>query len=335
MKTKKRKQKNNGKIIFYVVLLFIFGFIFFQFFQKQNSQKIASENTLQLGVYNPLTEPQETPKINEPDKPVGRPTKSPISPDGKPKCEHDNGQKIGDNCTCSHTVIICENYKCKGIDSERSTAENPLGCESADSFGLCDLGFSEGDGSYCVAKPIVYLYPEKPTFIDVQVISTGQVVISDPLYPSDGWKQVLAYPNGNLSYQGKQYRELFYETDVDDFQKPKNGINISRDEIEPKLQKILTVLGLNEFERSEFMDFWVPILKTQQKPYIQFSLIQGEAKAEIDTVIIEPKPDTFIEILVYFKPLEKPFEGPKLEISSTPSRIGFTAVEWGGVLDNK
>jgi len=338
MKTKKQKQKKIGRIIFLAIILSLASFTFFQISQTQNSQKIASENTLQLGVFNPFTEESTvTPMENEPNKPVGRPTKSPISPEGKPWCEHDNGQKIGDNCTCSHTVIICENYKCKGIDSEKSNPEkNPLGCESADSFGLCDLGFSEGDGSYCVAKPIVYLYPEKPTFIDVQVISTGQVVISDPLYPTDGWKQVLAYPNGDLSYQGKQYRELFYETDVDDFQKPTNGINISKENIEPELKRILTRLGLNEFERSEFMDFWVPILKNQDKPYIQFSLITGKAKAEIDTVIIEPKPDTSIEILAYFKPLDTPFQGSTLILPENPPvRAGFTAVEWGGIIDDK
>lgn len=334
MKTKKRKQKNNGKIIFYIILFLLLGFTIFQFFQEQDSQKIASDKALQLGTFQPNTETVPTEKINNPV--VGRPTRSPLAPDGRPWCEHDNGQKIGDNCTCSHTVIICENYKCKGIDYERSNPEkNPLGCDSADSFGLCDLGFAEGDGSYCVAKPIIYLYPEFPTAIDVAVKSTGHVVISDPLYPENGWKGVLAYPNGNLSYQGKQYRELFYETDVDDFQKPKNGINISRKNIDKELSAILTKLGLNEFERKEFTDFWVPILENQEKPYIQFSLITGKAKEEIDKVIIDPKPDTFIEILAYFKPLDKPFEGPKLEISSTPSRIGFTAVEWGGVLDNK
>jgi hypothetical protein len=193
----------------------------------------------------------------------------------------------------------------------------------------------DGTGVFCIGKPIIYLYPEVPTYTDIKIETIGNIFVSDPIYPEGGWKNVLAYPNGNLVYEGKQYRELFYETDVEDFQKPTNGLTISKENVEDELNRILTQLGLNRWERSEFLEYWVPILQKQDKPYVQFSLIQGKAKNEIDKVIINPKPDTFIEVLAYFKPLDKPFQGPTLILpSKPPKRIGFTAVEWGGVVDN-
>jgi hypothetical protein len=50
-------------------------------------------------------------------------------------------------------------------------------------------------------------------------------------------------------------------------------------------------------------------------------------------VNISPKPDTFIEILVYFKPLKQQIPLAPLILPVTPKRIGFTAVEWGGTID--
>jgi len=50
-------------------------------------------------------------------------------------------------------------------------------------------------------------------------------------------------------------------------------------------------------------------------------------------LIIEPKPDTLIRTIFYFKPINEKteIEEPTIE---TPERIGFTVVEWGGLLDN-
>ena len=87
-------------------------------------------------------------------------------------------------------------------------------------------------------------------------------------------------------------------------------------------------------EQKEFLDFWVPRLKNLHSPYILFSVIDTNEKKRIDDLIISPKPDTFISFLAYFKPLSIPYSDlPSLQLQQAPERKGFTAVEWGGILD--
>lgn len=340
---KKRKQTYKGNSIKKNILLFLLAIgilLLISFIAKKTDTRIsqiAQTDSLQLGTFHPSNAPLPT-KTSTTKAPTV--TKKPLTPTVEPTpgtCAHDIGRKIHHpDCLCYHYKVQCtDDGKCLSVENEGYRP--PITCADVERNDWCNPhAAGEGAGTYCMGKPIIYLYPEKPTVVDVKIETTGNIFISDPLYPDGGWKNVLAYPNGNLTYQGKNYRELFYETDVDDFEKPTNGINIPREQVEPELKRILTQLGLNEWERGEFLEFWVPILKNQEKPHIMFSLIQGKAKERIDKVIINPKPNTFIEILAYFKPLDKPFQGPNLKLpNNPPKRVGFTAVEWGGTVDNK
>lgn len=184
-----------------------------------------------------------------------------------------------------------------------------------------------------ICKPVIYLYPLTKTMVDVRVETVGKIIVSDPLYPKGGWRSVTAHPDGTLQYQGKNYSNLFFETDVLEVKQPETSIIIPHDEIEDSLHRITTQFGLVRKEQSEFLEYWVPRLKRLNSPYILFSLITGTEKEKIDNIFINPSPDTFIEFLAYFKPLSqripiKPLSIPK----NPPIRIGFTAVEWGGTI---
>lgn len=186
----------------------------------------------------------------------------------------------------------------------------------------------------CIAKPVVYLYPTEKTLVDVSVTSIGEVFISDPLYPEGGWKNVEAHPDGTLFYQGKKYTELFYETTVaEKIEMPETGILIERKNIASELRRITTQLGLINHEQEEFLEFWVPLMQKQNAPYIYFSLLPPDVKAKHDTLNISPEPDTRIEFIAYFKPLQKKIPVAPLDLPETPpARVGFTEVEWGGTI---
>lgn len=198
---------------------------------------------------------------------------------------------------------------------------------------LCGSDLAPHDGRYCVEKPVIYLYPESPTLVSVGVKSTGKVVVSDPLYPDGGWKNVLAYPSGQLDYQGKIYRELFYESQVGKINQPTTGLVIASSDISDRLKDITSRFGLNEVEQKEFLAYWLPRLASYHSPYFLFSVIDPVEKERIDAVDITPKPDTFISFLAYFKPLTVPYTNlPPLVVPAIPQRNGFTAVEWGGMV---
>lgn len=323
----KKKGGNLGKVFFFGILILLGTLIIY--FNQNASGKIASDTpkkSLQIVDFYPEKSQKNSDPIN-----LKLPTPTPTKDWGK-YCPPDSIKRPDCECLPYENLLpACEyplayqpctsNTECRGV---------PGGCFQ----GLCiDTQPPAACGQRCLGKPVIYLYPLFPMLVDVGIKTTGDIFISKPLYPDGGWQNVLAYPNGNLKYGGENYRELFYETNVKDIKKPTNGINIPQEDIEDELARILTLLGLNAWEREEFMKYWVPRLKALNSPNIQFSLITEEEKEKIDNVIITPKPDTFIEILAYFKPLNTPYEGPILVLPENPPlRKGFTAVEWGGTI---
>ncbi|MGH7203639.1 MAG: hypothetical protein ACREHC_04315 [Candidatus Levyibacteriota bacterium] len=250
--------------------------------------------------------------------------------------EDDNGVLVTEACECMDLTVICKGGVATNPDGTTFTipkGDAPEGFEPGQN--PCGTKIAPADGRYCVAKPVIYLYPTIPTSVNVQVITSGTIVVSDPHYPQGGWQNVLAYPNGNLTYNGKQYAELFYESSVTDFQKPDKGIIIAKNQLPEKLSSILDQLGLINNEKQEFLDFWLPKLQNLPSPYIYFSLLDTSAKAQVDKVTISPKPDTEIAFIAYFKPVSSATYGSVLHLPTKPQRVGFVSVEWGGTIDTK
>src|ERR1035437_1172512 len=242
-------------------------------------------------------------------------------------CGVDNSQPMSAGCSCSETTLItlkCKNFQCESM--------NGLGFS-----GICDPLMNWcaglGNGTYCVDKPVIYLYPLKDTTVNVTLNIPGSIVESIPTYINGGWT-VLAHPNGSLEYLGKTYPELYYESSVTKVNPPKQGFVVEKGQAEEKLKEITTKLGLIKIEQDEFLSYWLPKINKLNAPYLFISVIDNEEKNRIDKVVILPKPDTKIEFLVYFKPVYAPFSPQELKLpDQPPKRNGFTAVEWGGTID--
>ena len=275
------------------------------------------------------------------------------------KCQFDS-EKTG-GCTCPDTQYfppyytdkpeeICSNaapcdfmkacdtcgWNNSYCDVPTSLTGNPINGSFPKPPGINCLALKaklDTGGTYCVGKPVIYLYPEKPTSVDVTLTIPGEIYISIPSYPQSGWKNVLAEPDGTLTYQGKTYHELYYESKVNTNLKPAGGIIIPMSELSGKLSELTGKLGLKSSEQKEFLAYWLPKLEELQKPYILFSVLTSVQKESVDHVEISPKPDTFINFLAYFKGLDFPVETQPLVIPAPTKRTGFTAVEWGGTID--
>ncbi len=188
--------------------------------------------------------------------------------------------------------------------------------------------------AWCDAKPVIYLYPIKKTLVNVSLTVPGTIPVSIPHYPSDGWENIEAYPDGHFIYQGNSYNELFYESSISKTTLPDSGIVTSISSMTTTLTTLATKLGLNERETNELVAYWMPRLNALNSPYFVVSIFSPEAKQIIDKITINPKPDTMIEFIMYFKPLANPVVIKQLQLPPTPPvRQGFTAVEWGGIID--
>ena len=276
-------------------------------------------------------------------------TPTPI-PTPSNSCNHDNGIPNDPSCKgCENAWLVeCRNEQCAKLWPTAFEPSGSSSCESCINYGTYSICYGKGmfdgwcsktgiaktDGVYCIGKPVIYLYPTKKTTVDVKVDIPGKIIESDPLYPSGGWKDVEAYPDGKLIYKGRQYHELYYESAVSKINPPENGLVVTKNNIEKTLKDLTTRLGLISFEQKELVDYWLPKLNELNSPYLLISVVDQKEKERIDHVEITPAPDTKIEFLLYFKPLDKPIDIKSLELLEIPKRIGFTSVEWGGTIDN-
>jgi len=345
MKKKTKIKKHNKEKNALLKFIFLAGFIILLLgaliFQKQTGESIflvsniassTPRGTIQIGTFERSEE-----KNNPPTSKPGAPTKTPTPTINPFLCPHDTGESIDPNtCKCVALFLHCGNRVCLEAHHDARKTDTGDQCKYlSGQNGNSDPCKGLEDGWYCFGKPIVYLYPESPMYVDVSVETSGEIFISDPLYPENGWKNILAYPTGKLMYEGKEYKELFYESSISDLKAPLHGLTLETQKIEKELDLVLTKLGLIGFEKKDFIDYWAPKLRELGKPYIFFSTISPAEKKRTDNVVITPKPDTFIGFIAYFKALDFPSSAPQLTLPETAQeRIGFTAVEWGGTIDH-
>lgn len=181
--------------------------------------------------------------------------------------------------------------------------------------------------SYGCAKPVVYLYPTSKTAVDVSV--GANVKISDPLYPSGGWKSVIAYPNGQLNYEGKNYTSLFWEGNgYGQYPTITNGTVVARQDALAVIKRQLREQGLNEREFADFLEFWSD--KIPNKPYVRLTWFTTSQLNSLAPLRISPKPDTLIRVFLDMEGYDKKIDIPAQRLTALP-RIGFTVVEWGGL----
>lgn len=174
-------------------------------------------------------------------------------------------------------------------------------------------------------KPIIYLYPEYKTDVTVKLGFPEKLTTTYPKYNNE-WK-VTAYPNGDLTDNKNTYYGLYWEGLNSLNPKFEDGFVVKGEETIQFLEEKLTTLGLNSKERNEFIIYWLPILEKNKYNLIRFETIENINKdMPLD---ISPNPDTLIRVLMEFKPIDKKVH-IKNQTLSSPTRKGFTVVEWGG-----
>lgn len=176
------------------------------------------------------------------------------------------------------------------------------------------------------AKPVIYLYPEKPTDVSVKLHYKGNFTYTYPTYHS-GWR-VTAYPDGRLVNHSdmSEHYYLFWEgtAAIDwNFQK---GFVVKGNEAEQFLIEKLSYLGLTPREYNDFIVYWLSELQQNEYNFVTFSTKQYEELAPLE---ISPAPDSVLRVHMVYKKIPQP-------ISIEPQmlkpfvRKGFTVVEWGG-----
>jgi len=177
-----------------------------------------------------------------------------------------------------------------------------------------------------IAKPNIYLYPATMETLTVQINPTGKVTTSIPEY-NTGWNVVVA-PGGRIN---DTYDFLFYEATVDYNFTLDAGWVLQSSDFDRRMNEILVNIGLNDKERADFMDYW-PKRMDWKKKYCVAYYLKREEMDKAAPLTISKTPESLLRLFFKFVPTDTLVTVPEPKIEKF-QRIGFSVVEWGGILD--
>ena len=178
-------------------------------------------------------------------------------------------------------------------------------------------------------KPIIYLYPQGPTEVTVELGKPENLTHTYPKY-NKLWT-VIARPGGELtdSKTGRHYYALYWEgKNTLSKGEMTEGFVVEGKKTIPFLEEKLAKLGLTDREAEEFIVYWLPKMESNAYNYVRFQTM--EEQEENMPLTISPPPTTLIRVMMEFKGLDEPIEVKEQELPKTPERTGFVVVEWGG-----
>jgi hypothetical protein len=183
-------------------------------------------------------------------------------------------------------------------------------------------------GPYSILKkPIIYLYPENPMDVSVQVnLKESKFSTVYPKFNKENIWNVHAKPNGDITILDKTYPYLFWEAESYISQNMNKGFIVKSEDAENFLEEKLKILGLNDKESTDFITYWLPLLLRNKLSLCSFQTQEFFNNIELN---VTPKPDSVIRVFLSIKKLDYfiNIEEQKLEPFE---RKGFTVVEWGG-----
>lgn len=179
-----------------------------------------------------------------------------------------------------------------------------------------------------MAKPVLYLYPEEETNVTV---SFERLEILETTYPKFVGKwQVTADSQGNLTDRlGKKYYALYWDEKRVHEVDFSEGFYVEKDEAIEFLEDKLSYIGLSDYERNEFIMYWLPILEKNEKSLVYFEFT--EERESYNKLLISPEPDSLLRLSIHIKKVDKKVSIKKQSLIKF-QRKGFVAVEWGGMV---
>ncbi|MFT5778140.1 MAG: hypothetical protein ACI837_001096 [Crocinitomicaceae bacterium] len=176
-------------------------------------------------------------------------------------------------------------------------------------------------------KPVIYLYPEVPTLVNVELNNVGENPFYYPSY--DGGWECTALPNGEIHIGDNSYNYLFWEAEAIGITiLHREGFIVQKNDVVAFLEKQLTIAGFTSKEQADFITYWAPRLIQNEQNFIQFKF--NDACDEFAELNITPTPDNIYRIYMLWQSTETIFE-VKEQVIVPLNREGFSALEWGGI----
>ena len=210
-------------------------------------------------------------------------------------------------------------------------------------LAACDTHEKKGNHEVLDEKPVVYVYPEEEQGLTMTIDVKGTL---DMVYPAPerqvqteegtraSWT-ISAAPDGTLTdASGRSYPYVFWEGPVRQ-DTPERGFIVGREDAVPFLEEKLALLGLSDKEAADFITYWAPRIRANEYTFVSFdasSYAQQVTYSFADEAGVPVEPDTFIRVFMTIRAADANEEVTPQVFGPTPTRSGFTAVEWGGAV---
>jgi len=211
--------------------------------------------------------------------------------------------------------------------------------------------------AYGCGKPVIYLYPESKQRVRLSFANRVSFETQIPAY-RNGW-DVTAYPDGTIQDEQPQYTScdspqmsgkgaeyavkactenkypyIYWSgnttgtyPDITD-----RGWFVKREELSGFMDKKLKEIGLNDREKKDMMDYWIPSMLAKQGNHFRISFLTTGEMNRMIPMNIYPLPDSVLRIFLDFEAYGSlPDEELKPQTFPPFVRNGFTVVEWGGL----
>ena len=210
-------------------------------------------------------------------------------------------------------------------------------------LAACDTHEKKGNHEVLDEKPVVYVYPEEEQGLTMTIDVKGTL---DMVYPAPerqvqteegtraSWT-ISAAPDGTLTdASGRTYPSLFWDGPVS-LTSPERGFIVAREDAVPFLEEKLAQLGLSDKEAADFITYWAPRIRANEYTFVSFdasSYAQQVTYSFADEAGNQVVPDTFIRVFMTIRAADATEDVTPQVFGPTPTRSGFTAVEWGGAV---
>ena len=191
-----------------------------------------------------------------------------------------------------------------------------------------EVRMERSDVIITVDKPVIYLYPEEETEINVKLEIVGEPTFLYPEY-ENGW-QCTASPSGELTFGDKTYNYLFWEAAQSrnfSEEELKTGFNVKKEDVVAFLEEKLTLAGLNSKEQADFITYWGPRLSANEMNYVRFEF--NEVCNRYAEIEISPKPTQIYRLYMTWMKIDSELDVIPQKIEGF-KRKGFSVLEWGG-----
>ncbi|EKE13642.1 MAG: hypothetical protein ACD_12C00878G0001, partial [uncultured bacterium] len=206
-------------------------------------------------------------------------------------------------------------------------------------------------------KPVIYLYPEKPTDVHISFSTPVSLNTQIPFY-NDGWF-VKAQPDGSLTDLQPQYTDcakidslklgseyageackinnypyIYWsgKSEVNSYPKVDGGWVVEKNNLQKFMDQKLKEIGLTEKESNDMTSYWIPKMNEKNSPYYQISFLITSQMNKFIPMNVNPVPNSVLRVFLDYKVLNiKPTVDPTPQQFNKFIRNGFTLVEWGGL----